>query len=168
MDEILAFHKSRTHRHIAAVNYFAGLMGYHFPKHDYDKFNDPIQVGYSYINYTNYHPDCKISQQYADAFKKANHEHHSTQPHHIEYYKNVQNIPHDVLIEMVCDWCSANFEQSNILHNNEFGSVIDFFDKQLSQLNWTDKQRETIIQTINFMEQNAAPDKLYAIWADII
>ena len=69
---------------------------------------------------------------------------------------------------MVCDWCSANFEQSNILHNNEFGSVIDFFDKQLSQLNWTDKQRETIIQTINFMEQNAAPDKLYAIWADII
>lgn len=168
MDKILEFHKRRTQCHVASLNYFAGLLGYNFPKHDYDKFINPIQIGYAYYNYANYHPNCKITQQYKEAFLHAHDEHHCTQPHHIEHYTNIQEMNHNTIIEMVCDWFSANFEQTNITHINKFKSVMDFFEKQLSQLNWTKSQRETIIETINFLQKNTDSQKLYMIWADII
>ena len=168
IDEILKFHESRTKRHIAAVNYFAGLLGCHFPKHDYDKFIDPIRVGYAYYNYARYHDGCKISKQYQDAFTKSHDEHHSTQPHHLEHYKTVQEIPNNILIEMVCDWASANFEQTNISQENDFESVMGYFNECISSLNWTDSQREFIIKTIQQIEQTCDERGLYAIWDGLI
>lgn len=167
MDEIIAFHQKRTKCHIASLNYFAGLLGYHFPKHDYDKFVDPIQVGYAYYNYARYH-GCKIPKQYLDAFDKAHAEHHSTQSHHREHYRDIREITHDTIIEMVCDWCSANFEQSNITHEDDFESVLDYFEQKIAQLNWTDTQRKTIIETIKFLETHADIQQLYKIWADVM
>ncbi len=168
MDEILKFHESRTQRHIAAVNYFAGLLGYHFPKHDYDKFINPVMIGYAYFNYARYHDGCKITQQYRDAFNKSHDEHHSTQPHHLEHYKDVQEIPNDVLVEMVCDWASANFEQTKIVSEDDFDSVMDYFNQCMSQLNWTDKQRKFLIQTIQSVEQLTDTTQLYNIWKGIV
>ena len=167
MDEILDFHKRRTNCHIASLNYFAGLLGYNFPKHDYDKFTDPIMAGYAYFNYARYH-GAKITQQYLDAFDKAHAEHHSTQSHHLEHYADIREISHDTIIEMVCDWCSANFEQSNITHEDDFETVMDYFEQKIAQLNWTDAQRKTITETIKFLEQHADPQQLYKIWAIVM
>ena len=69
---------------------------------------------------------------------------------------------------MVCDWCSANFEQSNITHEDDFESVLDYFEQKIAQLNWTDTQRKTIIETIKFLETNADIQQLYKIWADVM
>ncbi len=168
IDEILDFHKKRTNCHIKSLNYFAGLLGYHFPKHDYDKLINPVMIGYAYYNYAKYHHNCKITPQYMDAFDKAHAEHHSTQPHHLEHYADIRAISHDTLIEMVCDWHSANFEQTNITHENEFESVMNFFEQKIAQLHWTDNQRKTIIETIKFLEQHADSQQLYKIWADVM
>ena len=168
LPEILEFHKLRTQCHVTSVNYFAGLLGYSFPKHDYDKFIDPIQIGYAYHNYAAYHDGCKVLPQYKDAFDTAHSEHHHNQPHHIEHYADIQQILHDTIIEMVCDWFSANFEQTNVTHENDFESVMEYFNTQMAPLNWTDAQRDTIINTIEFLEKNTDIKKISAIWADLI
>ena len=47
---IFDFHRKRTQAHIDCLNYFAGLMGYHFPEHDNDKNSGTMQTAYAYKN----------------------------------------------------------------------------------------------------------------------
>ena len=110
-DKILEFHYKRTSTHISCLNYFAGLLGYHFPEHDNDKTYDPIKTGYAYINWAKYHEFCQVTSPQRNLYNSVRTEHYRTQPHHIEYYTDVSKIPNIHLVEMVCDWHSANFEQ---------------------------------------------------------
>ena len=47
VNDIFDFYELRIKSHVAAVNYFASLLGYHFPEHDGDKVIEPIRTGYS-------------------------------------------------------------------------------------------------------------------------
>ena len=42
VEKIFQFHRLRTQTHIDCLNYYAGLLGYHFPEHDNDKNHDTI------------------------------------------------------------------------------------------------------------------------------
>ena len=93
VETIIDFHHKRTQCHIDCVNYFAGLLGYHFPEHDNDKNKNPIQIGYAYVNYAKYHCAHLLPAQ-QDAFRYACQEHHKNNLHHIEHGNKIfkQNI----------------------------------------------------------------------------
>ena len=169
---ILDFHRKRTQAHIDCLNYFAGLLGYHFPEHDNDKNSGTIQNGYAYINYANYHPECHLTEAHRDLYEHAHSEHHRTQPHHIEHYPDVCNLPDLTIIEMVCDWHSANFEQIFILHQiPPTSSVQLFFDTNLrsrSNLHWTDHQIALITELTSFLDLYTDFDAVMAIWRPLL
>ena len=119
--DIFEFYEMRIACHVKSVNYFAGLLGYHFPEHDSDKVQEPIRTGYAYIFYNSYHPKLHLMDEYFALCKDAHDMHHKHSVHHIESYKDVKDIPDIRLCEMIADWASANFEQINIIH--EPGSV---------------------------------------------
>ena len=62
VEKILDFYEKRTCAHIKSVNYFAGLIGYHFPEHDNDKMTGTIRTGYAHITYAKYHPEFTVTQ----------------------------------------------------------------------------------------------------------
>ncbi len=165
---ILEFHTKRTQCHVDSLNYFAGLLGYHFPEHDNDKNHDPIRIGYAYANYVAYHPHAVMSDVARDAMHAAHSEHHHTAPHHVEYYQSVADIPHIILIEMICDWHSANFEQKNILHRCSYDSVADFFQRAMAGRDWTEVQRAFILETIARLAEIADYDQVFEIWRPLL
>lgn len=165
---IFEFHVIRTQCHINCMNYFAELLGYHFPEHDNDKNHDPVRIGYAYMNYARYHHRCKMLPVYIDAFNYAHAEHHRTQPHHIEHYDSVSDIPDIRLIEMVCDWFSANFEQTHILHEKNVGNVYKFYKKFCKSSKWTRHQRKIIETTIKQIETLANYNFVLKIWQPVI
>ena len=132
MDEIFAFHAARTGCHIDTLNYFAQLIGYQFPEHDSDKNLEPYRTGYAYINYARHHQNCTVSPQQLAAFQSAHDEHHTMQPHHVRHYATMVDVPDVRIIEMVCDWFSANFEENAIVHTNTYANVMEFFDRRLA------------------------------------
>lgn len=170
-DKILDFHHKRTTAHINCLNYYAGLLGYHFPEHDNDKLSGPIQRGYAYVNWVKYHPDCKMTMAQRDLYHDMHAEHHKTQPHHIEYYDDISKISDMTLIQMVCDWHSANFEQIFITHETSPQSVIEYFQGFLLNkpgLNWTDHQIDLIYQTSTFLDTYSDFDTVMNIWRPIL
>ena len=171
-DTILKFHHLRTSAHIQCLNYFAGLLGYHFPEHDNDKMSGPICMGYAYINYAKYHPDCKLTPPQLELYHDKHAEHHHTQPHHLEYYSDTTTIPDVILIEMVCDWHSANFEQRFITHEDPLDcTVSDFFEKHIlhnPRYKWHPAQIDLINELITFLGNYADHDAIMAIWRPVM
>ena len=55
IEEIINFHIKRTNCHVQTLNYFAQILGYHFPEHDSDKYKEPYIFGYAYCNYAKHH-----------------------------------------------------------------------------------------------------------------
>lgn len=165
--EIIDFHIKRTNCHIQALNYFAEIIGYHFPEHDNDKFSEPYITGYAYCNYAKHHLNCTLLPQQQQAFDKVHDDHHKMQPHHVEHYASMKDIPDIFLIEMICDWFSANFEQNFITKAHEFSSVQDFFDKSMSHLDWSSKQKKLINNLIAKISQSANYDDVKKIWEQI-
>lgn len=165
--EIINFHKQRTLCHVMTMNYFAQLLGYHFPEHDSDKNTEPYLTGYAYYNYVKHHPGSVMLPQQQEIFNKVHDEHHKMQPHHVEHYNSMKEIPDIFLIEMVCDWHSANFEQNIITCENEFASVSDFFNKSLSKLDWSTKQKNTIKNLIDKISKLADYSEVRKIWTCI-
>ena len=169
IDTIYDFHKKRTACHVACLNYFAGLIGYHFPEHDNDKNTEPMRTGYAYKNYAGYHQDYHIPDNYDELFTMAHGTHHTHATHHIDFYSgNAANVPDVCLMEMICDWFSANFEQRKILHDCEYETVSQWFDARMAALNWTPAQMQTIRKTIDFLERNADEVALMKIWAPVM
>lgn len=169
IETIYEFHKTRTACHVASVNYFAGLLGYHFPEHDNDKNTEPMRTGYAYKNYASYHPEYKLLDKYVALFDAAHSAHHAHASHHIEYYGgDVAQIPDICLVEMVCDWFSASFEQVNIIHDYEYETVSGWFDAKLSHLDWTAAQLKTIRETINLIENRMNVADIMKIWAPVM
>ena len=168
IETIYEFHKTRTACHIACVNYFAELFGHHFPEHDNDKNTEPMRTGYAYKNYSSYHPEYKLLNKYVELFDAAHAVHHEHASHHIEYYHgNVAYIPHDCLMEMICDWFSANFEQVFILCDCKYKTVTEWFDAKMAHLNWTAAQLKTIREKIKFIEAHANHNDIMKIWAPV-
>lgn len=170
-EKILEFHRARTATHIECLNYHAGLLGYHFPEHDNDKTSGTIQNGYAYINYAKYHPECRLTPAQLDLYEHAHAEHHKTQPHHIEYYDDVSKISDMTLVQMVCDWFSANFEQIHVLHEISPQTVMDYFDMFLRNkpgLNWSAHQIDLIAQLCDFLDAYADFDTIMDIWRPLL
>lgn len=164
IEEIIAFHIKRTNCHVQTMNYFAELLGYQFPEHDSDKYKEPYQTGYAYYNYAKHHKNCVLLPQQFEAFKTAHDEHHRMQPHHVRHYTSMKEIPNIFLIEMVCDWHSANFEQNCITCENEFASVSTFFQESMSNLDWTPQQLKMIHEYIDTISNIANYDAVKQIW----
>lgn len=164
MDEIFAFHAARTGCHIDTLNYFAQLIGYQFPEHDNDKNLEPYRTGYAYINYARHHPNCTVSPQQLAAFQSAHDEHHTMQPHHVRHYATMVDVPDVRIIEMVCDWFSANFEENAIVHTNTYANVMEFFDRKMAPLDWTPRQTKFIRDAIETISSCADYDTVHNIW----
>lgn len=171
-DTILNFHHLRTSAHIQCLNYFAGLLGYHFPEHDNDKMSGPICMGYAYINYAKYHPDCKLTQPQLELYHDKHAEHHHTQPHHLEYYSDTTTIPDVILIEMVCDWHSANFEQRFVTNEDTRDYTVQrFFNESIlsnPKYKWHPAQIDLINELITFLGNYADHDAIMAIWRPVM
>ena len=171
LTEILEFHHKRTQAHVDCLNYFAGLLGYHFPEHDNDKNSGPMRDAYAYVNYAKYHPELHLSNARKQLFYDMHNEHHTMQAHHINNYKSVSDIPDIVLIEMICDWHSANFEQNHVTHEGGATNVREFFDKHLrnnDNMRWSAHQLAIIDDTISFFEIYANFDDIMAIWRPLL
>lgn len=172
IETINKFHFIRTQAHINCLNYHAGLLGYHFPEHDNDKNSGTMMIAYSYINYASYHPEYNIPEKYCELFRTMSDEHHATQPHHINYYSNASEISNITLIEMICDWFSANFEQRYLTHKDPNDlTVSQWFEKKLrynDKYKWSQKQLEIIYSTIEFLEMYADYNKILKIWQPLL
>ena len=172
IETINKFHHARTQAHIDCLNYHASLLGYHFPEHDNDKHSGPMMIAYSYKNYNSYHPEYHIPETNKELFRKMNAEHHAAQIHHLEHYSDVSEISDITLIEMVCDWFSANFEQRYLTHEDPNDlSVRKWFDTQLRhnpKYKWSQKQIDLICSTIEFLEMYANHDEVMKIWQPLL
>ena len=164
IEEIINFHIKRTNCHVQTLNYFAQILGYHFPEHDSDKYKEPYIFGYAYCNYAKHHKNCAMLPQQKEIFAKVHEEHHKMQPHHIEHYTSMQDISNIALTEMLCDWHSANFEQNFITNENEFSSISDFFQKKMSKLDWSKKQLEYINMVIEKISTTSNYEEIKQIW----
>ena len=171
LSTIMEFHHRRTQAHVDCLNYYAGLLGYHFPEHDNDKNSGPMQTGYAYANYAKYHPEFYLSDARAELFHEMHAEHHRMQPHHIEHYDDMTGVSDITLIEMICDWHSANFEQNHITHEGGASSVREYFDKELrnrDDLKWSAHQLAIIDEMIDFLALYANFDDIMAIWRPLL
>ena len=169
IETILDFHTKRIQAHIRCVNYFAGLIGYHFPEHDNDKLLGTIRNGYAYMAYKKYHPEFMLTKAQHEFYTFAHDEHHKTQPHHLEYYKHdVSRISDITLIEMICDWHSASFEQRFITHEDSIGySVYDYFSTHLHHLKWSPHQLGLIQTMFDFLDMYTSHTDVMSIWAPL-
>lgn len=172
LEKIHEFHHMRTDAHVKCMNYFAGLLGYHFPEHDNDKNYGTMKTGYAYINYAKYHREYHFPETNRMLFQQMHDEHHMTQPHHLEHYSDVSEISDIALIEMICDWFSANFEQRYLTHEDPKDyTVLQFFENNLrnnKKYNWSEHQLETIYETIEFLEMYSDHNEIMKIWLPLL
>lgn len=169
VDKIYEFHRVRTACHIASVNYFANILGYQFPEHDNDKNTEPMRTGYAYKNYAAYHPKYTLPDNYEELFHVAHQTHHEHATHHVQFYGNdAARIPDVHLIEMICDWFSANFEQNYIQHIDEYENVAAWFAAKMAQRNWSPAQLKTIRESCAILERERDIDVLMKIWEPVI
>jgi len=163
--DIYEFHRVRTACHIACMNYFAGLLGYHFPEHDNDKGIEPMRTGYAYKNYANYHPDYNLPDNYEELAKIAISTHHEHASHHVDFYNgDVSQIPDIHVIEMVADWASANFEQLYVLRDCPYNTVLEWFNAVMGNKNWTETQLNMIHTAMKTIEEKMDKDAVMKIW----
>lgn len=169
LDDIIDFHIMRTRMHIAAVNYFAGLLGHDFSDHDADKFSEPIKTPYALLNFLPYHPLFQPTAEQVETWGWAQREHHKTASHHATSYSNISLMSDLRVTEMVCDWFSANNEQNHIRKQIEFESPLDFYRKSSAQRhNFTSHQNELILSTIDTLNYRMNINDFIKIWNGII
>lgn len=171
LSTIMDFHQIRTRAHIDCLNYYAGLLGYHFPEHDNDKNHGPMRDAYAYFNYAKYHPEFTLSAARHDLWRDMHDEHHHMQAHHTGHYTHASEISDVTLIEMICDWHSANFEQNYVSHEGGPTSVREFFDCDLrnrGDLKWLPHQLAIIDEAIEFLSIYANHDEIMAIWRPLL
>ena len=168
MNDVFDFYENRIKCHVESVNYFAGLLGYHFPEHDSDKVIEPIRTGYAYVFYNTYHKNFHLTDDMSALCKDAHDTHHKHASHHIEAYKNVKEIPDVCLYEIVSDWASANFEQMNIIHDKEAVSLQTWFNRNISQLGWNKHQMDIIQKSFAVFDQKTDANKVKAIWQPLL
>ena len=169
VNDIFDFYETRISCHIKAMNYFAELLGYHFPEHDSDKVIEPVRTGYAYIFYKTYHKNFHPTLEHEALCKDAQKIHHDHATHHIQFYNNkVNEIPDIRLYEMIADWSSANFEQMNIIHDKEAVPLEAWFNMKMAQLPWTEKQLEIIHKSFDLIAQSTDENTVIEIWKPVL
>lgn len=168
MDDIFDFYELRIKCHVASMNYFASLFGYHFPEHDSDKVREPIRTGYAYIFYKTYHKNFHVTPEHEALCKDAINLHHGYAMHHIQHYKSAKDIPDIHLYEMISDWASANFEQMNIIHDPESVSLQEWFDNKMADQEWTQHQLDIIKKSFDIINKNTDVKTITEIWQPIL
>ena len=168
VNDIFDFYEKRIKCHVESVNYFADLLGYHFPEHDGDKIIEPIRTGYAYIFYHAYHKNFHPTEQHIALCKDAQKIHHESATHHVQHYKSVTDIPDICLYEIVSDWASANFEQMNIIHDKDAISLQQWFDDKMSNMGWNEHQIEIIQNAFKVFDKKTDAEKVKAIWQPLL
>lgn len=168
VNDIFDFYETRIKCHVNSMNYFASLLGYHFPEHDSDKVIEPIRTGYSYIFYKTYHRNFHATPEHEALCKDAINLHHAHASHHIQSYTDVSQIPDVRIYEMVSDWASANFEQMNIIHEPDSVSLTTWFKNKMAQLPWTKHQLEIINKSFEIIDKNTDEEKVKVIWQPVL
>lgn len=124
--------KTRTDAHVALVNKYAAIVGYEFPNHDADKYDD-LYPEYCWLTWQKKHPNtvvpCDID------IMGATYKHIKANQHHPEYWDDTvsqntalnkndrdgvppkpvdaSNMNDVALIEMCADWCAMSEELGN-------------------------------------------------------
>lgn len=168
VNDIFDFFNRRVKCHVESVNYFAGLLGYHFPEHDSDKIIEPIRTGYAYIFYQTYHKNFHPTHEHELLCQDAINIHHATATHHVQHYKHVSEIPPIRIYEIVSDWASANFEQQNILHYPESVDLPIWFQNKMAHLEWTDEQMDIFKKSFEIFREKTDQDQVKAIWQPLL
>ena len=168
LKEMLEFYGVRTNAHINSVNYFGKIFGLSFAGHDLDKLSEPIMTPYAFKTWQNYHPAFTISDEMEDDVRAARVTHHVNADHHIEFYKNISEMPDDKVIEMVCDWQTANLENRHINklreHEAVFENVTEFYLSVKDRWKFTEHQNELISIAINKIESKMKMEEFLALW----
>ncbi len=167
VNDIFDFYELRIKCHIESVNYFASLLGYHFPEHDSDKVHEPTRTGYAYIFYSDYHKDIHLKPEHRELCNMVHDDHHKHAEHHIEHYKSVSEIPDIRLYEILSDWASADFEQQEIIKDETAVSLREWF-KNVSSLPWTEHQLDIINRTFDIFEKKTDHAQISAIWEPVL
>ena len=152
VNDIFDFYELRVKSHVTAVNYFASLLGYHFPEHDGDKTTEPFHS----------------TPEHEALCRDAINIHHAGATHHIQHYNRVSEIPLIHIYEMVADWASANFEQKNIIHDPEAVEIETWFENKMANLGWTDEQMEIIKKSFEIFRKKTDDDYVKSIWAPLL
>ncbi|MBR5904372.1 MAG: hypothetical protein IKZ49_02445 [Alphaproteobacteria bacterium] len=168
MGDIFDFYELRISCHIKSMNYFADILGYHFPEHDRDKVVEPIRTGYAYVFYNTYHKNFHLTPEHEALCKDARRLHHEHASHHIQAYNNVSEIPDICIYEMIADWSSANFEQMNIIKDKDAISIEEWFDKNMSSLGWTEHQLEIIKNSFEKIAKTTDEETITKIWLPLL
>jgi len=168
LDDIFDFYELRIKCHVASMNYFASLLGYHFPEHDSDKVREPIRTGYAFIFYKTYHKNFHATPEHEALCNDAIKLHHEYATHHLQHYQNAQDIPDVNLYEMVADWASANFEQMNIIHEPDSVSLEEWFNKKMANAGWSDHQLEIMKKSFDIINKNTDVEMITNIWQPIL
>ena len=168
MNDIFEFYELRIKSHVAAVNYFASLLGYHFPEHDGDKVKEPIRTGYAYIFYKTYHKNFHATPEHESLCRDAINLHHFAATHHIQHYKHVSEIPLVNVYEMVADWASANFEQKNIIQDPGAIEIETWFQNKMANQGWTNEQMDIINKSFEIIRKNTDAEYVTSIWAPLL
>lgn len=168
MDDIYKFYELRMACHIASVNYFASLLGLHFPEHDSDKIKEPTRTGYAFVFYDMYHKDFTLNKENQKLCDDVQRDHHAHDSHHISYYENVCDIPDVRLQEMLCDQAAANFEQQDIRKLKDAVPVEEWFKNNNSHLPWTPQQLEIIKTTFQTFRDKQDLKELNTIWQPLL
>ena len=92
--------------------------------------------------------------------------------HHLLHYSDVSEINDITLIEMVCDWFSASFEQRYITHEDPDDlTVSQWFEHNLrnnKEYNWSQHQVDLIYSTIDFLETYADYNEIIKIFLPLL
>lgn len=168
INDIFDFYELRIKSHVASVNYFASLLGYHFPEHDGDKVKEPIRTGYAYIFYKTYHKNFHPMPEHVALCDDAIKLHHFGATHHIQHYKHVSEIPLIHIYEMIADWASANFEQMNIIRDPEAVELETWFQNKMAGQGWTDEQMNIIQKSFEIIHTNIDAEHVKSIWAPLL
>ena len=168
VDDIFDFYELRISCHVTAVNYFASLLGYHFPEHDNDKAKEPIRTGYAYIFYKNYHKNFHLLPGHVELCGIARQTHHAHAPHHIPFYTDVSQIPDIRIYEMVSDWASANFEQKHIIKETDSIPLEQWFNENMAQLPWSQNQLDIIKKSFAIIKEKTDSKYVKTIWQPLL
>lgn len=168
VNDIYEFSRLRIACHVESVNYFAELLGYHFPEHDNDKNIEPMRTGYAYIIYAMYHKNFHLTPEHEQLCMDAKQNHHKHAAHHIQYYKNIADIPDIRIYEMVSDWASANFEQKNIICIPGAICISDWFEQNRADVGWMPHQLDLINKSIQIINANTDEKIVRKIWEPVL
>ena len=159
--EMLEYFNTRTNNHIKRVqkNIREIIKNFSFNNlelqkrlemHDTSKFSKEEYIPYVWL--TEYYRKKQLQQPFdypTKAIKKqvdmAVQHHYAVNPHHPEFYNNVEAMSTSDIIEMVCDWAAMSQELKN--------SLRQFANKRISEVyKFNESQQQLIYKLINHFE----------------